>query len=86
MEITKQVALFPVMQLEKLTILYQKPFPFSGCQVSAGDSAGKWGFCYALLTWALLRGASDGRRVAQKAMPESSLDYRLYHSSGKRAG
>ncbi len=37
MEITKQVALFPVMQLEKLTDLYPKLFPFSEYHVSASD-------------------------------------------------
>jgi len=37
MQISKQVALFPVMQLEKLTDLYQKLFPLPGYHVSAYD-------------------------------------------------
>ena len=37
MQISKQVALFPVMQLEKLTDLYQKLFPLPGYHVSAND-------------------------------------------------
>jgi len=37
MTISKQVALFPVIQLEKLTGLYQKLFPLPGYHVSAYD-------------------------------------------------
>ncbi|MGB4704323.1 MAG: hypothetical protein WBI18_04515, partial [Candidatus Saccharicenans sp.] len=37
MTISKQVALFPVIQLEKLTGLYQKLFPLHGYHVSAYD-------------------------------------------------
>ncbi|MGB4703499.1 MAG: hypothetical protein WBI18_00270, partial [Candidatus Saccharicenans sp.] len=39
MTISKQVALFPVIQLEKLTGLYQKLFPLHGYHVSAYDRA-----------------------------------------------
>jgi len=41
------VALFPVMQLEKLTDLYQKLFPLPGYHVSANDLF-FWG--YALMS------------------------------------
>jgi hypothetical protein len=36
-KISKLVALFPVMQLEKLTDLYFKLFPQTGYHVSAND-------------------------------------------------
>ncbi|MGB4705424.1 MAG: hypothetical protein WBI18_10185 [Candidatus Saccharicenans sp.] len=39
MQISKQVALFPVIQLEKLTDLYPKLFPLPGYHVSAYDLA-----------------------------------------------
>ncbi|MGB4705304.1 MAG: hypothetical protein WBI18_09580, partial [Candidatus Saccharicenans sp.] len=39
MTISKQVALFPVIQLEKLTGLYQKLFPLPGYHVSAYDQS-----------------------------------------------
>jgi len=37
MQISKQVALFPVIQLDKLIDLYQKLFPLPGYHVSAKD-------------------------------------------------
>ncbi|MDI6698286.1 MAG: hypothetical protein QME85_05050 [Candidatus Saccharicenans sp.] len=43
-KISNQVALFPVIQLEKLTDLYQKLFPLPGYQVSANDHKNKISF------------------------------------------
>jgi len=39
-KISRLVALFPVMQLEKLTDLYFKLFPQTGYHVSANDLSG----------------------------------------------
>ncbi|MGB4704894.1 MAG: hypothetical protein WBI18_07475, partial [Candidatus Saccharicenans sp.] len=44
MQISKQVALFPVIQLEKLTDLYQKLFPLPGYHVSAYDQRKEEGY------------------------------------------
>jgi hypothetical protein len=43
-KISKLVALFPVMQLEKLTDLYFKLFPQTGYHVSANDLLTKASF------------------------------------------
>jgi hypothetical protein len=49
-KISKLVALFPVMQLEKLTDLYFKLFPQTGYHVSANDQFFICSACFLLFS------------------------------------